>query len=772
MNIVKTIQLTNNWVILVINSMQDVVDEIGRLSGTSQYLTDVAAWTNTRYTSTPNYNARARFRLVRDQYIAQARVNVGEQTLDDTTSYSPTPYDVGRVLVSVNEDVTAGGPLCEYVHYCYLNVPNDTTAITVNGQTASVTLNDDQVSRAIKINQVGYLPDAPKKYAYIGAHIYDVGPLTIDATSFTIKDSSSNATVYTGSITLRDNNTILASGKPVTGEKVYQMEFSDFTSTGEFYIQVSGVGKSWNFKQAADVYGEMFYTSTRGLYHQRCGIKLKAPYTNYPRNICHTKPVKESKFVSFPNYFTDRPTDYERFDIYGATTDHSSYNVTASGGWHDAADWDRNTQHYTCIFDMLYAYEQNPSKFTNNQLNIPESTDVIPDILNEVEYGLQVWKRSMNSRGGISGMVEMNAHPMMEIDGNYAYSVRTRWDSLLFSAAAAMVAELIRPFSESRATTWEWYAKKSYSFGNNPANSLGTVTIPAKTNRGTGTPYTYTFTETDAHIEPLLAHAKSRLYKLTNDSSYLTGLDALILKLRAPFKWPWGNRDYSQWINYSILDHVSNPTTKATYIKRWFTDYADLMLTYSATFPYRCSWPIAKDFWMAWGSTQLLNENRSLILAYELTGLSKYKEAAILNLDFMLGANPMGMCWVTGLGKVYPAVLQHDVSYRDGIDELVPGVTPYGITGGMYSELRTKVWQSQSPTGQIEMKTPVVPLWRTYSVHPSLNTGQNEYTIQETMSANIYSSAAFMPSGWTPSTELRTRAPKTLANLQGYYYLP
>lgn len=771
MNIVKTIQLSNEWVILVINSIPDIVAEIGRLSAPSTYLVDVSKWENTRYTATPDWNARARIYSIRDAHIAQARINVGENLLDDTTSYSPEPLQLGRNLVSINENVTSGGPVMEYVHYCYLNVPSDTSSITVLGKTVNINLNDNQISRAIKVNQVGYLPNAPKKYAYIGAHIYEVGPLVIDSTSFTVHDSSSNAVVFTGPITLRDANTILASGKPLTGENVYQMDLSTFTNVGEFYIKVPGVGRSWNFRQANDIYGEVFYTTTRGLYHQRCGIPLKTPYTNWPRPICHSKPVKESKFVSFPAHFTDRPNPYDRFNIYGATTDDSSYNVVASGGWHDAADWDKNTQHYTCVFDLLYAYELAPTKFTKNQLNIPESNDNIPDILNEAEYGLQIWARSMNSKGGISGMVETNTHPARHVDGDFAYSVRTRWDSLLFSAAAAMYAQLVKPFNESKSNTWKWYATKSYGFGTNPANSLGTITIPARTNRGTGDYYEYTFTETDAHIEPLLTHAKSRLYKLTSDASYLTGMDALIAKLKDPFKWPHTNRDYSQWINYSCLDHVSNPTTKTAYIKKWFLNYADKLLPYITTMPYRCTWPVAKDFWLEWGSSNLTNENRSLFLAYKLTNDIKYKEAAILNFDYMLGVNPMGMCWTTGIGQSYPVVIQHETSQTDNIVDPVPGIGLYGVTGGTYLHMRTNCWTSPSPSGQVEFKTPVIPLWRGWSAHPVSNTKQCEFTIQEIMSANIFSAAMLLSEGWMPSTTLKTRTPKTLDNLHGYYYL-
>ncbi len=43
----------------------------------------------------------------------------------------------------------------------------------------------DAVSRAIKVNQTGYLPTA-KKVAYLGGFLHDLGPLVIpDNTPFT-----------------------------------------------------------------------------------------------------------------------------------------------------------------------------------------------------------------------------------------------------------------------------------------------------------------------------------------------------------------------------------------------------------------------------------------------------------------------------------------------------------------------------------------------------------------------------------------------------------
>src|SRR5690606_29267330 len=110
-----------------------------------------------------------------------------------------------------------------------------------------------------------------------------------------------------------------------------------------------------------------------------CDIACEAPYTNWPRIHCHNEPVYESDYIAFAIGEFDKPAGFDRFDIIGATTDRTRSTDGFIGGWHDAADWDKNNGHYTVIFDLLYAYELAPWKFRDQQLNIPESGNGIPD---------------------------------------------------------------------------------------------------------------------------------------------------------------------------------------------------------------------------------------------------------------------------------------------------------------------------------------------------------------------------------------------------------
>jgi len=792
--------LSNQWAVVVTSTLDEVVDEIDELSG-GLMRPAVDRWDATKATDRKDWAARRTVTALRDEYLALARINAEEDLLDDTTSYlissssdsryrtARAPARVGRTLVGLGDTRVTGGPSVDYVHYSYINFPeplrngNRYTIEVRGGKRVSFRYHTNYtVSRAIKVNQVGYVPDAPRKVAYLGAYIYDHGPMDCSAyTHFQVVSTHNGAVAYTGDIRLREKSARIKkggeSGPLLNGEDVYELDFTDMTATGEFFIQIPGVGRSWPFMHSPDAYGEAFYTATRGLYHQRCGIASEAPYSNWPRIRCHTEPVHESELVAFGKGEFDIPVNYERFDIIGATIDRTK-STNAQGGWHDAADWDKNNAHYTVIFDLLNAYEIAPEKFTDGQLNIPESGNGVPDILDEAAYGLKVWRSSLNAAGGASGFVETYTHPAIEVDGDYAFARRTRWDSLLFAAAAAQLAQHMRPFAGRDAARWEWYARKAYNYGNNPDNSLGSVTMHARKNRGKGAPYTVKWEEKDEFITPFLLFARVRLYRLSSDRRYLDGLDALLEEVRAPFKWPYDLRDYSPWIYFGLLfpnDGTLSPEQREQLMETHFLDYADELVDYLEGVPYRRSWPRNQDFWMTWGSSVMTNPARALFIAHALSGDDRYRDAAILNVDFMLGANPMGMSWTTGLGYTYPVNFQHEMSEKDGIADPVPGITLYGMTGGMYGALRNEVWHSPGGvlgSAQVEFKVPEVPLWRTWSAHTNLNTRQCEFTIQETMSSTIFCTAMLLDDGWMPSSPLKARTPRPAEALHGYWYLP
>lgn len=810
--------LSDRWVIVVTSNLDAVVEELNTLSG-GKLAGAAESWKRSQDGGRLDWNAKRTAAGISKQFIAQARENAGERLLDLPSSYQITsaddehyaspaaPSQAGRTLVGLGGGKLLGAPEIDYAQYSYLALPEPmrtghTYTIAVQ-ETKSVTFlfdEDRTVSRAIKINQAGYLSDAPRKYAYLGCDLYDLGPMDCSMyPRFDVVNAADGSVALSGDIKLRDKNGRVVQDRRsrsregsgegdagngrdapplITGEDVYELDITALQDTGDFYIRIPGVGRSWPFHHGNDTYGPVFYTAARGLYHQRCGIAYESPYTAWKRIKCHTAPVYESEFVSFPQGEFDRPKEYNAFDAIGGTIDRSRKTENVWGGWHDAADWDRRDSHYTVVFDLLYAYEIAPTHFADGQLNIPESGNGIPDILDEAAFGLEVWAKSMGPDGGVSGAVETYGHPRIDQDIDYAFSRRTRWDSLFFAAGAAQLAQHLKPFAPAESERWAGLALKAYAFGNNPANSLGDTELHSRQKRGQGDPYTVRWREKEEYVAPFLLHARIRLYHLTGEKSYLDGLDRSLNSTPPPYDWPYTMKDFSPWLYFSALYDAGDALPefqRKKLMQSNLLDPADKLVKDLDSMPYRCTWPRNQGAFMGFGNSDMTNAGRALLIAYTLTKDERYRDAAILNFDFMLGANPMGMSWTTGLGYVYPIDIQHAVSGDDGIADPVPGITLYGVTGGMYRALKETVWRSpggsMSPN-PVVFDAPEVPLWRSWSCHPALNVGQCEFTVHETMSSTIFCGALLAPDGWQPPESLKQRAPRPADRLYGRWYLP
>lgn len=836
--------LSNRWVVVALSTLDDVVARIDEWEG-GAYSDAIRRWSKRGQRSgSPDWGALVTIRQLRKQDYARARVAVGEKTLgkvaadfsitspDDSRYVVPSvPTQIHRAFVGVGGAASPGGLETNYGVYVYLEAPSP----FVNGKTYSVVapgnrratfLYDEShtVSRAIKVNQLGYLPGTGTNYAYVGGYIYDKGPLPLPALrAFEVVDANTGEVVFTGSkadgrLKLRDAASRLAPNKthpdPSTrplygGEDLYELDLNGLTRPGVYFLRVPGIGRSWPFRVAADIYGEVFYTAMRGLFHQRGSFALDKPFTHWTRPRYHTAPVCESEYLpfSFGRLNDAAPRDYSRFDVLGATTDCHTETKDVIGGWYDAADYDRNIAHYTVIYDLLNLYEFSPEKFTDGQLNLPESGNGIPDILDEVEFGLRVWLTSMDSRGAVAGAVETSTHPRIDdAKFRWAFSRRTRFASLHFAAGAAHLSRLVAPFSPVPARKYRDAAIRAYTFGADPRNSLGTITIHAKKDRGNGASYSYRWTEEEWMNEPFLLLAKQQLFLLTGQPHFLLGVDALLdpkrplargeKALPRPCQWPYTEKDYSPWLYYAL---GGNPALAArTRFGAAWTGHliakADYLAGLVEQEPYRHSWERNRDFYMSWGATNHANHARALLVAYMLTKDTRYLRAARHNADFMLGLNPLGMVWTTGLGMVYPVDIQHEWSTIDAIKDPVPGITLYGITENhVYPALRNEVfrfpvgvdtsgnWLKDSGGNiryeefwdeRFRSSSPAVPVWRRFSAHPHMNVTQCEFTVHETISSTIFMSGMLMNAGWVPSERLRKRGPRDERLLFGYWYLP
>ena len=201
---------------------------------------------------------------------------------------------------------------------------------------------DNTTNGSVKVNQVGYLPNSPK-YAYVGNYLGSSGMMDIYPTTFEVRDATSHQIAYSGMTAFRANDTALS------GEKVYDCDFSSFTQIGDFYIYVPGVGRSYDFSIHPAVYNNALLIGAKGVFLNRCGMHIAAAHAGpYARPACHQN--DGLIHASIQNATT-----------YGGEVVGAAHAVT--GGWHDAGDYSRPlSNQIVLISDLLTAYEAFPQK--------------------------------------------------------------------------------------------------------------------------------------------------------------------------------------------------------------------------------------------------------------------------------------------------------------------------------------------------------------------------------------------------------------------------
>ena len=153
----------------------------------------------------------------------------------------------------------------------------------------------------------------------------------------------------------------------LTGDTLFQADFSEFSSTGSFYVEVPGLGRSATFTVGTDVYNDLLTRAMIGMYGQRCGtdVHITLDGESWGHAACH-------QHDGSLKYLT------------------GSNQVQASnGGWHDAGDYGKYTTNGAFSAGMmLAAWEQFQPVVSTLSLPIPEHGGALPDFLAEVKWEL------------------------------------------------------------------------------------------------------------------------------------------------------------------------------------------------------------------------------------------------------------------------------------------------------------------------------------------------------------------------------------------------
>lgn len=494
--------------------------------------------------------------------------------------------------------------------------------------TVTLHFDADAVSSSLKVNQVGYLPTATK-LAFVGNWLGDLGPMPVDAPDFEVVAVDTGAVVLSGGLVLR------AAHDLKSGEDVYTADFTALTTPGRYRLRVPGIGVSHPFRIAEDVYADVWRTTMRVFYHKR-NTDLTAPHADPGFERTGIDPLLDAVhhpiLAEYPLSVGEAP--FARRPI--------------TGGWFDAGDYGQYIHNAAPVWGLIgLAMDLAPAgHFTDGELGIPESGNGIPDILDELRWGMDWAMQIQDSDGGVYWRVSSASWdmglPADVSEPRFLYEKTTR-ATAQFAAMAAIYARLIAPYDAAEANAALAAAEQAWDFAD-----TAPVYPPEGELYQNPTDYPGGGTYAVRSAKPDLLWAAAELYRSTGiqayQDAYRTLLEQVSVDLSAA---PYGT--FAHWA-MTQAGHPGRDILLVESARRAVMIAADTKLARAAQDAYRSPKHPAIEL-TGWGNFSLSPiDALALLQGHHLIGEPVYLDAALQALDIILGANPQAQVYLTGIG--------------------------------------------------------------------------------------------------------------------------
>ncbi|MEO7989836.1 MAG: glycoside hydrolase family 9 protein [Chryseolinea sp.] len=512
----------------------------------------------------------------------------------------------------------------------------------------------EKVQDPIRLNQIGFYPNASKVAVVI----------TDTVSSFYISTPDLKNKVFLGTLGEVRSSTF-------SSKKTRIADFSKFTKDGTYVLVVPGIGQSYSFEIKNKVHDEVAKASIKSFYFQRVSTSLSEQYAGkWKRKAGHP----DNNVVIHPSAISAKRPE--------------GFSISSPRGWYDAGDYNKYIVNSGITMGtMLSAYEDFPIYFNELNLNIPESKNDVPDLLDEVLWNLR-WMLTMQDPddGGVYHKctnAKFDGMVMPDFTKLPRYAVQKGTAATLdFAAVTALASRVYRKYDKQfpgladsclRASVlaWQWTVK-------NPDVEYNQRAINKQFD-----PDITTGAYGDSDFKDEFSWAATELYLTTKDDAYYQSLltfGASTITLPS-----WNNvRALGQ---YSLLRFNKSLTPLAlkddAERKKNLLSMVDVWMNGLNQNIYQTAMGQSKkDF--VWGSNGVCaNQGIALMYAYQVSDDQKYLDAAIGNLDYMLGRNGTGYSFVTGSGDKTPMHPHHRPSEADGIVDPIPGLLAGGSNPGM-----------------------------------------------------------------------------------------
>lgn len=476
-------------------------------------------------------------------------------------------------------------------------------------------------------NQVGYFSNGPK--------VLYVAP-EIDKVSFLGSDEQSVLEVIPEEAQFWE----------LSGNSVRKVDFSQLKEVGVYKVQLNSEIYT-DVKISDNSAIEVNKASLKAFYFNRSGTEITEEFGGkFAREAGHPDTV-----------------------VYvhsSAATEERPENTVLSlpGGWYDAGDYNKYIVNSgITTYTMFRALEDFADYYSCLSINLPDAQTDVPELLTETLYNFD-WVVSMQdpNDGGVyhkltTKKFEDMLMPKDAINDRFVI-VKSTSAALDYAALVAHAVEVLRPYNDKlnydlnelldkAIAAWDWAVS-------NPKQLYGKQPEGIETGA-----------YGDRNIKDEWFWAASELYLATADEKYLDVAKQNYKKIEVP---TWS--DVRTLGVLSVLDKKYGCDNEwINTLKSDFNCLVDSLVALSQTSAYGVS---INDF--VWGSnSQVANEGMLKLFAYKLSNNEDYRASALADLDYILGRNATGYCFVTGFGDQQVMNIHHRPSAANGMEDPVPG---------------------------------------------------------------------------------------------------
>lgn len=494
---------------------------------------------------------------------------------------------------------------------------------------------------SIKINQLGYLPNASKIVAIP----------TVSARKFSVRSASGEVI----------KNGISSEPKPSTlsGESISQIDLSSIKDVGKYELSVDGIDETSTFEVINNRYEDLHKATLKAYYYNRAGLEITPELGGkFARAMGHP----DTEVIIHPSAASDaRP---------------AGTVISSPKGWYDAGDYNKYIVNSgISTYTLLQAFSQHEDYYNSLNLNIPESNNNKADILDEIAWNLE-WMSTMqdpNDGGVYHKLTTLNfSGIIMPEEGKEPRFVvqKTTTAALNFAAVLAKASRVYKNIDADLSEKYEKQALAAFKWASiNPA-------VPYRQPEDVSTGQ-----YEDEYPIDEFAWASAELFLTTNSNSFLTSFNNVAVTPEVP---SWSNSSALGYISLLFDGKQLLPEQDYQRIKSTFLLLAKRILKEHEQSAYPNSMTKV-DY--VWGSNGVaMNKAMVMFQAYNLTKEMAYQVAGEGLLNYALGTNPTGFSYVTGFGKVTPMHPHHRPSEADNVVKPVPGF----LVGGPHSGQQDK----------------------------------------------------------------------------------